>query len=90
VLAVIVLALGMALVVPLRQYLAQRAQIAELEHELAALRAERTQLEHRIEQFHNPAYLERQARRCLGMIRPGEIVFVPVPEEGEPARPSRC
>jgi cell division protein FtsB len=40
-------------------------------------------LERRIELLNDPEHLERLARRCLGMVRPGEILFV-VPEE-EPA-----
>ena len=89
VLAVIVLALGMALVVPFRQYLAQRAQIDELQRQVATLREDRAQLEHRVEQYRDPKYLERLARKCLGMVRPGEIVFAPIPEEGA-RRPSGC
>jgi cell division protein FtsB len=74
-----------------RQYLAQRAQIDRLERQVDSLEAERTQLEHRIRMLNDPGHLERLARRCLGMVRPGEILFV-VPRE-EPAGtrvPSAC
>ena len=33
------------------------------------------------------AFLERLARQCLGMVKPGEIAFVVVPKEGAPAPP---
>jgi cell division protein DivIC len=63
-----------------RQYLAQRARIERLEGHLEAIEAERARLERRIELLNDPEHLERLARRCLGMVRPGEILFV-VPEE---------
>ncbi|HWC32594.1 MAG TPA: septum formation initiator family protein [Actinomycetota bacterium] len=89
ILAVLVVALAMALAVPLRQYFEQRAEIAGLERRLVELRAERDALEAKIRRLNDPAHLERVARRCLGMVRPGEIPFVTVPESGRP-RPSRC
>ena len=74
-----------------RQYLAQRDRINRLERHVQALAAERGRLEERIEQLRDPEHLERLARRCLGMVRPGEVLFV-VPRE-EPAAstiPSAC
>ncbi len=89
ILAVLVVILGMALAVPVRQYFEQRSEIAGLERRLSELRAERDALEAKIRRLNDPAYLERVARRCLGMVRPGEIPFVTVPESGRP-RPARC
>jgi cell division protein DivIC len=63
-----------------RQFLAQRARIDRLERQVEVLEAERTRLERRIGLLNDPEHLERLARRCLGMVRPGEILFV-VPEE---------
>jgi cell division protein FtsB len=74
-----------------RQFLAQRERIDRLERHVQALVAERARLERRIKQLHDPEYLERLARRCLGMVEPGEILFV-VPQEdrgGQPA-PAAC
>ena len=34
--------------------------------------------------------LERIARECLGMVKPGEIAFVVVPKGGHTATPSDC
>lgn len=79
----------MALVVPLRQYFEQRSEIQALERRVAELVAEREALEARIRLLRDPEYLSRLARECLGMIRPGEIVFVPVPEDGG-RQPERC
>jgi cell division protein FtsB len=74
-----------------RQFLAQRERIDRLERHIHALVAERGRLERRIQQLHDPEYLERLARRCLGMVEPGEILFV-VPEEdrADGEAPSVC
>jgi cell division protein FtsB len=79
-LAVIVMILGFAFVVPTRQYLAERARIAELERQAHELEVRNATLEARVRALNDPTYLERLARECLGMIRPGEIAFVSVPK----------
>jgi len=79
----------MALVVPLRQYMVQRSEITSLERKIERLEEERLTLEQRVTRLQTPGYLERIARQCLGMVRPGEIAFVAVPEEGEPL-PASC
>ena len=89
VLAALVLVLALAMVVPVRQYFEQRAQIAELERTVRELEQQRAGMRRQLERLHDPAYLERLARECLGMVRPGEVAFVTVPEGGEPA-PARC
>ncbi len=89
ILAVLVLVLGMALAVPLRQYFEQRSEIAALERRVEELREQRDALRGEIEQLNDPTYLEQIARRCLGMVKPGEIPFVTVPENGR-SRPARC
>jgi len=81
-LVAVVLVLAMSLVVPLRQYAAQRARVAELEEKVASLNSANADLEARIDQLKDPAYLERLARECLGMVKPGEIAFVTVPKGG--------
>ena len=58
-------------------------------------RSERLQRENdglaaRAEQLRDRVYLERLARQCLGMVRPGETAFVVVPEQGAPAPPPEC
>jgi cell division protein FtsB len=88
VLAAIVVALLAAGVVPLSRYFEQRAEIAALEEQVDALRKEGAALEERIERFRDPTYLELLARKCLGMVRKGEIAFVSVPRGGEPRPPS--
>ena len=85
VLAAVVLVLSIAASVPIRQLLAQRAEIAELRSHVHELEAERAGLRREIDRLHDPDELERIARECLGMVRPGEIAFVrpeaPLPAE---------
>lgn len=59
-----------------RQWWSQRAEINKLERQVDSLEADRTRLEHRIDALKDPENLERLARVCLGMVRPGEIAFV--------------
>jgi cell division protein FtsB len=74
-----------------RQFLAQRARIGRLERQVEVLEAERTRLERRIGLLNDPEHLERLARRCLGMVRPGEILFVVPREEPDGTNvPSAC
>jgi cell division protein FtsB len=89
ILAIIVTALLLYLVVPLRTYMAQRDHLGQLERQTRVLEQQNGLLQLRIQQLHDPAYLERIARQCLGMAKPGEIVFVVVPKSGE-AQPPDC
>ena len=76
VLAALVLVLGVAASVPVRQFLAQRDEIAQLEQHVRQLEASNDRLRTEIERLHDPEELERIARECLRMVRPGEIAFV--------------
>ncbi len=89
VLAAVVLALLVALTVPLRQYVEQRSRIAELRQQVDLLQQREALLVEEIERLEDPEHLERLARKCLGMVRPGEISFVTVPKGGK-AKPPRC
>ena len=75
VLAVIIAALLCVMSVPLRTYLSQRAQLARLQLQSHVLQQQNSQLRERVTQLHDPAYLQRLARECLGMVKPGEIRF---------------
>ena len=89
VLAVIALTLLMLAVAPLRVLIDQRSHLAELQQQAEDLTYRNAQLEARIDRFTDPTYLERLARECLGMVRPGETAFVMVPARGAPPAP-RC
>jgi cell division protein FtsB len=77
-------------VAPARMYFEQKAEVARLERQAAALERTNETLAARAEQLRDDAFLERLARQCLGMVKPGEIAFVVVPKEGAPAPPPKC
>jgi cell division protein FtsL len=78
-LLLIVAMLAVYATVPLRRYLDQRADAARLERQVAELEAQNAQLLADIAKLRDPTYLERVARECLGMVRPGEIALVMEP-----------
>ena len=77
-------------VAPARMYFEQQAELARFEREASVLQRENDALAARAEQLRDQAFLERLARQCLGMVKPGEIAFVVVPAEGAPAPPPDC
>jgi cell division protein FtsB len=81
-LLVIVLMTGAFSMAPLHAYLQQRSKIAELERQSRVLERANADLSQRVGQLHDPTELERLARECLGMVRPGETAFVTVPAGG--------
>jgi cell division protein FtsB len=85
-LLVVVVLLALLALVPARQFVAQRQQIAELEGRAARLEQQNGMLRAQIARLHDPAELERRARACLGMVRPGEVALV----TPGGARPSGC
>ncbi len=83
-LACAVMMLGVA---PLRGYLGERSQLADLRQQAAQLDSANATLQTRIDQLSDPTYLEKLARECLGMVKPGETAFVIVPKHGRPTPP---
>ena len=82
-------ALLVASIYPLRTYLHQRAQIGSLQQRMESLQRRGAALDHRIARLHDPRYLELLARECLGMVKKGEITFVVVPKQHIPL-PKEC
>src|SRR5262249_22490603 len=80
ILSVVLMVLLLYMMVPLRSYLEQRARLTQLQQQGKALLQQQANLMHEIEQLQDPDYLQRIARECLGMVRPGEIAFVMVPK----------
>lgn len=89
ILVAVLLLIGTALVVPIRQIFAQRGELARLEERVTELREDRDRLAGEVARMEDPAELERLARQCLGMVKPGEIAIVTVPEDGS-APPVSC
>jgi cell division protein FtsB len=82
-----VLALSVA---PAQMYFEQTEELARAEQLAASLERRNEALAARADQLRDHAFLERLARQCLGMVKPGEIAFVVVPREGAPAPPPEC
>jgi len=89
VLLAIVMLLAIALVYPARLYLQQRSQIGDLEKQTQSLIVENQKLTGKVQKLNDPVYLERLARECLGMVKPGETAFVVVSKGGDP-QPISC
>ena len=77
-------------IAPARLYAHQRAELAALERRAAAIEAGNARLAARAERLRDADYLEGLARRCLGMVRTGEVAFVVVPKHGAPTPPGDC
>ncbi|MGP4115473.1 FtsB family cell division protein [Streptomyces sp. 4N509B] len=77
--ALLVLVVGglvVALAYPVRQYVAQRADIAEQRREVAEARERVERLRDQEARWQDPAYVEQQAREHLQYVRPGETGLV--------------
>ena len=62
-------------------------EILRYEQEKQELVAEREELEAEIEEMDSAAFIERQARQRLGLVKPGETVIMPAaPGETNPLR----
>ncbi|MEV8636012.1 septum formation initiator family protein [Streptosporangium sp. NPDC051023] len=76
VLAVVVCAIAMSLAYPIREYVAQRRYIAQLEQQKARELAEIKEQEDRYRQHLDPGYIKRQGRERLFYCDPGHKCFV--------------
>lgn len=76
ILLLVVAALVLSLAFPLREYVAQRAEIGALEREIAAREARVQQLQDQRERWDDTAFVEQQARARLHYVFPGETGLV--------------
>jgi cell division protein FtsB len=74
---------------PAREYLSERAHIAELQRKADELERANAALQADIVRLHDPAEKERLARECLGMVEAGEIAFVIGARTGD-TEPAPC
>jgi cell division protein FtsB len=68
--------LVMLALVPVREFVDQRARIAELQRQTVELERQNAALRSGIDRLNDPAELERIARECLGMVAPGEVALL--------------
>ncbi|GIE28807.1 hypothetical protein Ait01nite_018520 [Actinoplanes italicus] len=85
VLIALVVVLALAYTYPLRVYLEQESQIAEMEAALTAQREKIAESAKKLEKWKDPEYLRIQARERFNYVRPGETPLTVVPDEGDQA-----
>ncbi|CAM5317529.1 FtsB family cell division protein [Streptomyces fumanus] len=86
-LAMVVCSLVVALAYPIRQYVAQRAQIADLQREKQQARQRVEELRDLKARWQDDAYAEQQIRLRLHYVMPGETGYIVI--DPAAARPSR-
>ncbi|MEU5594656.1 septum formation initiator family protein [Streptomyces sp. NPDC020298] len=86
-LALVVCTLVVALAYPMRQYVSQRAQIADLQREKQHARERVEQLRDLKARWQDDTYAEQQIRRRLHYVMPGETGYVVIdPDAAKQAR----
>lgn len=77
--------LVLALSVPVRAWLSQRAEVAALRADIAASSERIEQLQTELGRWADPAYIATEARRRLHFVLPGEIGYVTISSDGRSA-----
>ncbi|MEV7524052.1 septum formation initiator family protein [Streptomyces sp. NPDC091371] len=75
-LVLVLCTLVVALAYPMRQYVSQRAEIAEQQRAAATARDRLERLRDEKARWQDDAYAEQQARKHLHFLRPGEIGYI--------------
>ena len=94
-LLLVLFALAVTAVYPLREYVQQRSRIEQLTATQHALRAENERLRREQQRLHDPAYVDQLAKRDYNMVKRGEEVWqltgeppqAPPAQAPAPARP---
>ena len=73
--------IALSYITPLRAYAQARADVAERKAEVVELEERNRELELRVAYAKTAAFVEREARK-LGLVRPGERLFIVRPAEG--------
>lgn len=76
ILALVVCAIALSLAYPVREYAAQRQEIAQLRHQERVAQRQVAELDQRKRRLADPSYIRREARRRLHYCMPGEKCFV--------------
>jgi cell division protein FtsB len=83
---IVFIALALAYTYPLRVYLAQQSQIAQLEADKETRRKAIDQTSQELQKWKDPEYLRAQAREKLFYVRPGEIPLLVLNDPAGAAR----
>jgi cell division protein FtsB len=90
VLALVVCALALTLAYPLREFIAQRQQIADLRAETADQEQRVRDLQAQKDRWDDPAYVKAQAAQRLHWAMPGETPYIVLePDETPSIRPAK-
>ncbi|MCE5290192.1 MAG: septum formation initiator family protein [Nocardiaceae bacterium] len=73
--AVVLSCLVLTLTVPLRTFFTQQSQADQLAEQKQDIQNQIEELKERQAQQQDPAYIEQEARRRLGLVKPGEIAY---------------
>lgn len=73
--AIVVIFLAVSIAQPLRNYFEQRAELAQINSQIAQQERERDRLTEELNRYDNEDYIREQARTRLGLIEPGESAF---------------
>jgi cell division protein FtsB len=88
ILILVIAALAVTLAIPLRAWLAQRAEIAALEQDVSQARDRVAGLEAELADWDDPAFVIAQARSRLHFVFPGEVGYVVLGEDDRPVIPA--
>lgn len=88
ILVLVLAALVVTLAIPLRAWLAQRAEISALEADVAAAQERVDELQAELADWEDPAFVVAQARSRLHFVFPGEVGYVVLGEDDRPVVPS--
>ena len=86
VLAVVICAIALSLAYPVREYIAQRRQIDQLQAERQMLNGQLASLQHEQQRLGDPVYIEQLARNKLHMCLRGETCYIVI--GGQTAAPA--
>ncbi|MFL2925407.1 MAG: septum formation initiator family protein [Actinomycetes bacterium] len=77
--------LVVALSVPVRNWLAQRAEVASLRSDIASSTEQIELLNSELGRWSDPAFISSEARRRLHFLLPGETGYITISRDGRPA-----
>ena len=84
ILVLVVAVLTVSYASSLRAYLQQRSHIADLKAQIAERSASIDDLEREKRRWHDPAFVQAQARERFGYLMPGQTSYVVLGEDGKP------
>jgi len=84
ILVLVIAVLAVSYASSMRAYLQQRAHIDDLKTQIAQRETNINDLEREKRRWHDPAFVQAQARQRFGYLMPGETSYVVLGEDGKP------